>query len=221
MDNFLKKPCAHENLKLNLLITVKTQSWKCWNLSSSNLVLINRPLTLPHVLQLYKFGFGGCFWPTLCSCLAMLSNDRDSRKFLAPTNSRPLSSSNSRALKQQERSSSNRRTPWNCCNSENVDLQGGPQSNTDMSRWFPHNLKIKILSMGEPAYAFVLVCRCQCVCLYLWRNVLICIQKRDNSDNFAGALVLDQSFVLYLSFLLYSEVNFFINYVLQKVSKES
>lgn len=75
--------------------------------------------------------------------------------------------------------------------------------------------------MGEPAYAFVLVCRCQCVCLYLWRNVLICIQKRDNSDNFAGALVLDQSFVLYLSFLLYSEVNFFINYVLQKVSKES
>lgn len=60
----------------------------------------------------------GGFWPTLCSCLAMLSNESDSRKFLAPTNRRPLSSSSSRALKQQERSSSNRRTPWNCCNSE-------------------------------------------------------------------------------------------------------
>lgn len=58
------------------------------------------------------------FWPTLCSCLAMLSNESDSRKFLAPTKRRPLSSSNSRALKQQDRSSSNRRTPWNCCNSE-------------------------------------------------------------------------------------------------------
>lgn len=56
-------------------------------------------------------------WPTLCSCLAMLSSDSDSRKFLAPTKRRPRSSSSSRALKQQERSSSNRRTPWNCCNS--------------------------------------------------------------------------------------------------------
>lgn len=55
--------------------------------------------------------------PTLCSCLAMLSSDSDSRKFLAPTNRRPRSSSSSRALKQHERSSSKRRTPWNCCNS--------------------------------------------------------------------------------------------------------
>lgn len=59
--------------------------------------------------------------PTLCSCLAMLSNESDSRKFLAPTKSRPLSSSNSRALKQQERSNSNRRTPWNCCSSANTE----------------------------------------------------------------------------------------------------
>lgn len=58
--------------------------------------------------------------PTLCSCLAILSNDSDSRKFLAPTNRRPLSSSSSRALKQHERSSSKRRTPWNCCSSANT-----------------------------------------------------------------------------------------------------
>lgn len=63
-------------------------------------------------------------WPTLCSCLAMLSSESDSRKFLAPTKRRPLSSSSSRALKQQERSSSNRRTPWYCCSSENTQAWG-------------------------------------------------------------------------------------------------
>lgn len=99
---------------------IPVQNGICWNRMLSNHLNIYLhiqitieslvPLVKQHVLQIYK-----C---TFCSCLAMLSNESDSRKFLAPTKSRPLSSSSSRALKQQERSSSNRRTPWNCCNSE-------------------------------------------------------------------------------------------------------
>lgn len=139
-------------------------------------------------VELYKRFDWWCFWPTLCSCLAMLSKESDSRKFLAPTKRRPLSSSNSRALKQQERSSSNRRTPWNCCNSENAKMYSIKKGGTSplvfcymrytddipvvLQQTTASNSTQTFESLCECACAFVLVFMCvyKCFYIYMYRN---------------------------------------------------